>query len=353
MANEYRVPALALREERTTDLTAADVDGNFKKIRDTVNTVSERLTGAVDSDGKVVVPDDSILPKHVKSLVTTYDGETAVELDWSLGAAWKVVVSADSTTITFSNGKAGQAVTVLVVNSSGALNWPTGVQWVNGKNPTPSAAGKVDLYRFVCVAGVYYGDPQYDYGKDYIPPTNRFDYMLAREEKAKGVSMGNAVSGLNIRKPAEIFDPGDNMVADTLTGYITLAAGTYTCRIICPAYGDRHHQAYLMRYVDGTDANDQALLPGTSMKVPQNAITDIDSDGDGIADTTSDFLNTTHSMIAGRFEIAADENPLNRRVYIAHYFAGNDPDGLGKAGNLGPTNGAKEIYTVAEFWRIA
>ncbi len=102
---------------------------------------------------------------------------------------------------------------------------------------------------------------------------------------------------------------------------ITLTAGTYDCHIRCPAFVVNQHKARLRNVTDST-----TVLVGSSEY------------DDGAA-------GGGHSFIVGRFTIAA-----SKALEVQHRGQNTRAtNGFGVASNFAEI----EIYTVAEFWRIA
>lgn len=151
-----------------------------------------------------------------------------------------------------------------------------------------------------------------------------WDYMLAIDEKAQGTYGGDSTAGVNTRNITDlkVNDVGANLNSNQLT----LPAGTYRCRISCPANSCNRHSAYLYNV---TDAN--IAVQGSS----ENA----NNQGENIVQT--------RSLIIGQFTIAG-----NKVFEIRHYI--ESPAGGTNTADLGdPTNvsGMTEIYTIAEFWK--
>ena len=146
-------------------------------------------------------------------------------------------------------------------------------------------------------------------------------YVCVRDVKAAGVDGGVFTSGAwRIRDIND--EQADTANICTIAGnVITLAAGTYQCRIACPGVTVRSHQA---RLYDNTA--DEVVLAGTSS-------------GTGAA------YSMTTSVIIGRFTLS-EESALQ----VEHRCELTRPaTGMGLAVNWSEV----EIYTVAEFWREA
>ncbi len=325
---------VVLRRNLNRDLTPAECDQNVENLKDFANSISQRLDVAVDDAGLPIIPDNGVLPRHLKYFGVEVANTTA-PIDWAAGSFFKLYGQEGETTVTFSNVKDGQSISVLVVNSASPVNFPVTVQWAGGITPTGSDNEKIDLYQFTASEGTVYGQIAKDFGRDFVPPDAIFDYMYAEESKASGTNGDNAVLGRNLRKLVEVTDDAGNMTIDA-NGYITLRAGTYQAKIACTSYGGADNQAYLMRYVNDQTLNegdDEVLLTGTSV---MSFYADL----------------TAMSHISGRFTIPDDDDPEKRKVYVGHWFAAAKTYGFGKQSGVGPY-GKKEVYATAEFWRIA
>lgn len=148
------------------------------------------------------------------------------------------------------------------------------------------------------------------------------DYICIQDQKAQNTNGGTCTAGswqtrdLN----TEVSDVGGH--ASVATNQITLAAGTYVCKISAPAYATGRHQAILYNVTDATNE-----LIGTSQ-----------------FNGTSEGHATNESVIVGKFTIVASKvfevrhkSELTEATY-----------GFGVACNF-----ATEIYTIAEFWKVA
>ncbi|MCK5614308.1 hypothetical protein KAR91_71240 [Candidatus Pacearchaeota archaeon] len=147
-------------------------------------------------------------------------------------------------------------------------------------------------------------------------------YIKLLDVKGSTVDGGSSVAGAWTKRDinTEETDTGNN--ASISSSVITLAAGTYECRISAPAFRSAGH-AIRLRNTTGS----VTVLMGTS---EYNVTTE---------------ATQNRSEIVGRFTIAAAQN-----LEIQHYMeASKSTDGLGKT-NAEATE--PSIYTVAEFWRI-
>lgn len=152
------------------------------------------------------------------------------------------------------------------------------------------------------------------------PPSKPADYIHINDEKAQGTEGGDTAGttwetrDLNQEKS----DVGGH--ASLASNQITLAAGTYECKISVPSANSGGHQARLYNITDTA-----VTLLGTSER-------------------TADPQVTTHSIIAGRFTIAASK-VLEVQHYTTSARAGS---GQGRA-----VNATTEIYTVVELKKVA
>ena len=148
------------------------------------------------------------------------------------------------------------------------------------------------------------------------------DYILIRDQKAQNTDGGTFTSGswqtrtLN----TEVSDAGGH--ASISSNQITLAAGTYECSIICPAYAVNRHQARLQNITDTS-----TTLIGTSMYMGVAA-------GDGVS----------ASIIKGTFTIAG-----SKTFEVQHQCQTTKTDN----GFCFDDNFTTEIYTIAEFWKVS
>lgn len=148
------------------------------------------------------------------------------------------------------------------------------------------------------------------------------DYILIRDEKAAGTEGGGFTSGAWQTRTlnTEVSDAGSH--ATLAANQITLASGTYECRISCQALLVADHQARLYNVTDTA-----TILEGTSEQAPTGATA------------------SSRSVIVGRFVIGA-----SKALEVQHRCSTTRAtDGFGGAANFGE----KEVYTVAEFWKVA
>jgi hypothetical protein len=141
------------------------------------------------------------------------------------------------------------------------------------------------------------------------------DYILIRDEKSSGTTGGTFTTGAWQTRDlnTEVTDAGGH--ASISSNQITLAAGTYQCRIACPAYAVNTNQA---RLYDITNSAELVL-------------------GQNTYGTTG---NGSTALVVGEFTLAGSTvvEVQHRCSYTGSY---------GVAGSWGT-----EVYTVAEFWKV-
>lgn len=146
-------------------------------------------------------------------------------------------------------------------------------------------------------------------------------YICVQDQKAQNTAGGTFTGGAWRTRDlnTEVADTAG--IASVASNQITLAAGTYVCRITCPAMKVNINQARLYNITDGA-----TIALGMSM----------------IAGDT--IYSTSQSVIVSRFTLAAQ-----KVLEVQHYCTtGFNDYGFGYPNNLGT-----EVYTVAEFWREA
>ncbi|KKN42644.1 hypothetical protein LCGC14_0710960 [marine sediment metagenome] len=143
------------------------------------------------------------------------------------------------------------------------------------------------------------------------------DYILVQDKKAITVHGGTFTTGAWQTRDIndEVSDPGEH--ASISANQITLAAGTYRCHIIAPAYYVKRHQTRLQNITDGATE----LL--------------------GTCEYTG-YILMTRSTISGRFIIAS------AKVFEVQHRGDNTYPDLGYGIGSLWTDG---IFTVAQFWR--
>ncbi len=147
-----------------------------------------------------------------------------------------------------------------------------------------------------------------------------FPYIRLHDSKATTTNGGTFTSGAwRKRTVTEDQDAGSNVTVSS--SVIVLAAGTYDCNIVCPAFRVNRHKVRLRN-----------TTAGTTILLSTNAYTD-----------SSQSLNT-NAVMRGRFTIATSQN-----VEIQHRCQTTNADeGFGESTDFGEA----EIYTVAEFWKV-
>lgn len=151
----------------------------------------------------------------------------------------------------------------------------------------------------------------------YVPTA----YVLIKDIKANGTSGGTFTSGSWQDRTLNTLEADTTSGVTLSSNTITLPAGVWRCRIICPAIQVNSHQARLQNITDST-----TVLTGTSE----------------YSDNTIGGHNTNPSFIVGRFTLsAAKDLKVQHRcsVTVSGY-------GFGAACSFGD-----EVYTIAEFWR--
>jgi len=148
-------------------------------------------------------------------------------------------------------------------------------------------------------------------------------YVQVRDEKTQNTQGGNFTSGAWRTRTLNTESADTGAVCTLASNQITLDAGTYVCRISCPAGYCGKHQARLQNVTDAT-----TVLVGTS-------------EYSGSANTD---LVQSHSFISGEFTIGA-----SKALEVQHQcLTTRNTDGFGVAANF-----TTEVYTVAEFWKVA
>ena len=149
------------------------------------------------------------------------------------------------------------------------------------------------------------------------------DYIKVSDVKAANTHGGTFTSGAWRTRDINTEDSDDGGHCSISANQITLAAGTYTCRISANAYFIDSHKAKLYNISDSAD-----VLIGTSEYTER-----------GVTATQS------RSIISGKFVLTA-----SKVLEVQHYCATTQTTvGFGVACNFG----VSEIYTVAEFWKVA
>jgi hypothetical protein len=148
-------------------------------------------------------------------------------------------------------------------------------------------------------------------------------YIKLHDSKPSGTAGGKfTANAWQKRTVTEIWDTGNNV--SVTSSVITLEAGTYACYIRAPGHHVQKHKARLRNTSDNT-----TTIVGSSC------------DGDI---NSNHSWGQTDSIIQGRFIIGSTKN-----FEIQHRCVHTkDINGLGVACSFGE----REIYTVAEFWKV-
>jgi hypothetical protein len=162
-------------------------------------------------------------------------------------------------------------------------------------------------------------------GSDLTGINERGQYLLYVDSKGTGVDGGTFTSlGWRTRDITnEVVD--ESGAASLASNRITLPAGVYYCRVSCPGFGVTSHKARLYE-LSATIAQ----VTGT----PEYATTNVQ----------------TRSEIIGKFTITSGNVTAGQNIFeVQHYCEFTKAtDGFGKSMAV-----FANIYTIAEFWRIA
>jgi hypothetical protein len=151
----------------------------------------------------------------------------------------------------------------------------------------------------------------------------RGNHIIVQDQKASTTAGGTATSGAWQTRTlnTEVLDEGNDCTL--AANQITLAAGTYDCRITAPASFCGAHQIRLRNVTDSS-----TILVGTSE----------------VSSPSESSITATISTLVGRFTIAASKAlEVQHRVTTTRAT-----DGFGAANSFGEI----EVYATAEFWRI-
>jgi hypothetical protein len=150
-----------------------------------------------------------------------------------------------------------------------------------------------------------------------------FPYVKVSEVQSSGTAGGTFTSGSYVTRVLNTKDTDTGSIATLSSNQITLPAGTYQCRISAPAFACSGNKAVLYNVTDST-----ITLLGT----PQFAL-------------NLSNCNSTISVIVGSFTIAT-----SKTFAVQHRCASTqNTNGLGYPAGFGDN----EVYTVAEFWKVA
>lgn len=168
------------------------------------------------------------------------------------------------------------------------------------------------------------GQYKYD-GTNFMlmKPVNVRNYALIREEQVQNTGGGTFTSGAWRTRTlnTEVTDTGADVSLSS--NQMTLAAGTYEIAAYAPATQVGGHQARLYNVTDAA-----VVILGSS----------------GHGNSAGDYAGNDHSVIVGRFTIAA-----GKALEIQHKCVTTCADvGFGYQANI-----STEIYTVVELRRVA
>lgn len=150
------------------------------------------------------------------------------------------------------------------------------------------------------------------------------DYILIQDQKAEPTDGGTATAGSWQTRDinTKVFDTGDN--ATLVNNQITLVAGTYRFKIKCPAFRVGFHKAKLYNITDNLD-----------VAIGQVAWSDNGADDAGnFSEIVGQMVITTSKVFEIRHRVSVTKSTNG-------YGTGNT------------TFGVVNIFTSAEFWRVA
>ena len=144
---------------------------------------------------------------------------------------------------------------------------------------------------------------------------------LIQDEKPAGTDGGTFLKdGWRTRDLNTIKNDSQSVVVSVSANRIILQAGTYHCRIRCPAFKIKNHKARLRNITAST-----TLLLGSTAFAEDKGMTD--------------------SYLVGEFAVAAAQ-----QLEIQHYSEDDEnDDGFGVGFNIA---GTVETYTQIELWEL-
>ena len=149
-----------------------------------------------------------------------------------------------------------------------------------------------------------------------------WNYIKLSDVQSSGTVGGAFTSGAWRTRIINTEDSDTGSNCSISSNQITLDAGTYECSITAPGYSVDAHKARLQNITDTATT----LLGSSAYANSGNAV-------------------QVDSIIVGRFTIAAQKTfEVQHRCVTS-----NGTNGLGVASGFG----VSEIYTVAEFWKVA
>ncbi|MCK4522080.1 MAG: hypothetical protein KAU20_05885 [Nanoarchaeota archaeon] len=153
--------------------------------------------------------------------------------------------------------------------------------------------------------------------------SSTFEYVKVSDVKAYNIDGGTFTSGSMQTRVINTEDSDTSSICSIASNQITLAAGTYLCNIICPAFWVNRHIAQLYNITDSA-----TTLLGMSQFADAN------------------YGGVTLAFIVGKFIITA------QKIFeIQHRCQSTRADeGFGIAHGF---SGINNVYTIAEFWRVS
>ncbi len=221
---------------------------------------------------------------------------------------------------------------LLIGGATGALDAIDGAALVDGDAAIVQTDGTIYFYHLDATSGAAESSPD-TISPDTNAGTKRWikqtvsgadapDYIRLHDAPASGTAGGTFTAGAwQKRTVTEDQDAGGHCAV--ASSVITLEAGTYDCDITCPANRCAAHQGRLRNTADGA-----TVALGTSEYAHVST---------GTVDTIS--------TVRGRFTIAA------QKTFEIQHQCGTTKttNGFGIAVSFSET----ELYTVAEFWKVA
>lgn len=148
----------------------------------------------------------------------------------------------------------------------------------------------------------------------------RKNYVKVSDQKVNAIG-GVFYSGAWRTRDINTEDNDEGGLCALSSNQITLEAGTYRCRISCPAYKVNSHAARLYNVTA-----DALVLMGTAEY------------------SGSSSYVQSRSFISGQFTVAASQS-----LEVQHYCTESDGYGFGQKAFSSST---PNVYTVAEFWKL-
>jgi len=242
----------------------------------------------------------------------TVSGTSTFNGSITLGAGDDLIGSATSD-ITFNTNKftvagaTGNTVVAGTLDVTGNID-PTTYETTNGGFLDEDAMGSDAADKVASQQSI----------KAYVDAGNA--YIKISDVKSQNTDGGGFTSGSWQTRTLNTEDTDTGSLAALSSNQITLSAGTYECRISCPAIDVDRHQTRLRNTTGGT-----TLLTGTSEFSISGGASDV-----------------TRSFIVGRFTVAGSQ-----ALEVQHQGGTTQAsNGFGEASNFG-----SEVYTIAEFWK--